>query len=125
MVNNADFHIKTGNTSPAIEAQLLDNNDDPVDLSVPDSPVSATVKFQLQLVGEDTLTVDNEATVEDAVNGIVAYHWKDTDTDVEGSYKAEFDVDYDGGTIGDDGTFNSDETFPNNDYLLVRIEENL
>lgn len=124
MANNADFHIKQGNTSPAIEAQLLDNNDDPVDLSgdTDTGDPAATVRFQMQKVGDDTLTVDAGATVMDAANGIVAYEWADGDTDEEGSYRAEFDVDYDGRT-GD--LFTTDETFPNNDYLLIRVEENL
>ena len=124
MANNADFHIKQGNTSPALEAQLLDNNDDPVDLTVPDDWTvdQATVKFQMQMVGDDTPTVDAAATVLDAPNGIVAYEWADGDTDTTGSYQAEFDVDYDGRT-GD--LFDADETFPNNDYLLVRVEEDL
>ena len=124
MANNADFHIKQGNTAPAIEAQLLDNNEEPVDLTVPDDDTvsQATVRFQMQKVGDDTLTVDAGATVKDAPNGIVAYEWASGDTDVEGSYIAEFDVDYDGRT-GD--LFEGDETFPNNDYLRVRVEEDL
>ena len=124
MANNADFHIKQGNTAPAIEAQLLDNNDEPVDLDNygPDA-VSATVKFQMKKVGSDDVAVDAMAKVKDSANGIVEYEWQDGDTDVTGSYRAEFDVDADGNTTVDN--FTTDETFPNNDYLLIRIEEGL
>lgn len=116
MADNADFYIKQGNTSPALEAQLKDNDEDAVDLT------GASVHFQMKLVGDDAPSVDAAAKITDAANGIVAYDWADGDTDTTGSYIAEFDVDYSGGT---GSNFNGDETFPNNDYLMIRIEENL
>lgn len=116
MAKNADFHIKQGNTSPALEAQLIDNEGNPVDLN------GTTVRFQSRLVGDDIPTVDDTAKITDPDEGIVVYEWKSGDTDTDGSYIAEFDVDYSGGTSDN---FESDETFPNNDYLQIRIEENL
>lgn len=116
MAENADFHIKQGNTSPALEAQLIGNDGDPVNLT------GATVRFQMRLVGNDTPTVDDNAKITGPDKGIVVYEWKSGDTDTEGSYIAEFDVDYSGGS---GSNFDADETFPNNDYLQIRIEENL
>lgn len=116
MADNADFYIKQDNTSPALEAQLKDNDGNAVDLT------GASVRFQMKKVGDDSPSVDASAKITDASNGIVAYDWSIGDTDTTGSYIAEFDVDYSGGT-GDN--FTSDETFPNNDYLMIRIEDNL
>lgn len=116
MDKNADFHIKGGNTSPALEAQLTDGDGNAIDLT------GATVRFQMQLVGSNTNAVDTSATVSEPSNGIVVYDWSSGDTDELGSYIAEFDVDYSGAT---GSNFQSDESFPNNDYLTIRIEENL
>lgn len=112
----ADFFLKEGNTSPAIEAQLLDNDENPVDLN------GATVRFVMRKTGSGTNKVDSSATISDPDNGIVQYGWSDGDTDEVGTYNAEWEVDYSGGT---GSNFDADEDFPNEGYITVRIDESL
>lgn len=116
MSYNSDFYLKKGDTSPALEVQLLDNDDDPVDMS------NGTAKFRMKEVGSDTFVVDSMATPIDDSTGKIAYEWSSGDTDSVGSYLAEFLVDYSGG-VGDD--FDSDETFPNSRFLSIEIEDGL
>lgn len=112
----ADFFLKQGNTSPAIEAQLLDNDEEPIDLN------GATVKFAMRLAGGSSNTVDDFATISNPDDGIVQYPWSDGDTDEVGTYNAEFEVDYSGGT---GVNFDGDEDFPNEGYITIRIDETL
>lgn len=112
MANEADFYIKEGDTSPAIRVQLLEDDGSVVDLS------SDTVTFKMAEVGSDTLKVDATATIDTASEGKVSYSWSGSDTDTAGYYNAVFEVD-------EGGTGTVDETFPNSQYIVVRVDEAL
>jgi len=112
MASEADFYIKEGDTSEPLQAQLLDSLGDAKDLTGDD------VKFQMKEVGGDTMKVDASATIDDASTGKVSYSWNSSDTDSAGYYNAIFRVDY-----GTTGTF--DESFPNSQYIVVRVDEGL
>jgi len=112
MASEADFYIKQGDISEPLRVQLLDSAGDPKDLTGDD------VKFQMKPVGGDTVTVDTTATVDSASDGMVSYSWSSGDTDTSGYYNAVFRVDY-----GSTGTFG--ETFPNSQYIVVRVDEGL
>ena len=109
-----DFSIKQGDTQPSIEAKLLSDGE-PVDLS------DAYVVFDMKHTSADT-RVKGMCTVEDN-NGEVAYIWKDGDTDVDGTYEAEFLVDYDLPESLDE--FEKDETFPPDRLLRIEITDSL
>lgn len=104
------FHIKKGDTQPAIKHQLQDDTGTAVDIS------GGSVRFHLKKVGASSLKVDAAATIDDGANGKVSYSWSSGDTDTAGSYEAEWEVTYSGGGI---------ETFPNDEDIPVKIEEDL
>jgi len=112
MASEADFYIKEGDTSPEIQAQLLEDDGSPVDLT------GDAVSFKMKEVGGDTLKVDGSATIDNESEGRVSYSWVSADTDTAGYYNAVFAVDY--GSTGSD-----DETFPNSQYIVVRVDEGL
>lgn len=114
----ADFYIKRGDTSPALTYRLADANHDPIDLT------NADVRFQLgelnrrtggrEKVGETI--VDAEPEIVNAENGLVRYHWDESDTAQDGLYGAEFRVTFDPGTEDE-----RIETFPNSRFIEVEI----
>lgn len=106
-----DFSIKRGDTEPAIQAQLQDDQGDAVDLTNADS-----VAFHMEGDRETTPKVNASASIDDAANGEVSYSWDSTDTDETGTYEAEFQV-----TWSDGGT----ETFPNDGFLEVVIRDDI
>lgn len=108
-----DFVIKRNDTSPALEFQLQDGSGSGVDISGYNN-----VRF-LMVDGETSViddTVAGNVSVPDAVNGIVKYEWSSSDTEKEGFYDGEFEVEYSDGTV---------ETFPNEDYIIVQIKRDL
>lgn len=102
----ADFHIKQGDTSPAIEAILEDESGNPVDLT------NSTVQFHMKKPNADSVKVDAPANIIEAKEGQVRYGWAEGDTDTTGRYHAEWEVTYADDTV---------ETFPNSGYLEIRI----
>lgn len=111
-----DFSIKQGDTQPAIEAKLLSDGD-PVDLT------DAAIVFDMKHTSEDT-RVKGMCTVEgDPTNGDVAYIWEDGDTDSDGTYEAEFLVDY--GLPESLSEFEKDETFPPDRLLRIEVTDSL
>ena len=105
------FVIKKNNTSPIIQATLKDAFGNAINLN------AATVKFQMQELGETTLKIDATAEIIDpATSGVVRYAWTGTDTASAGIFKAEFEVTYNDGRK---------ETFPNEDFVTVLIQSGL
>lgn len=94
------FVIKQGDTLPALRAQLLGPDDQPIDLSV------ATVEFRM---GNH---VSAAAVIEDPTQGRVRYDWRPGDTNVPGTHYAEFVVTFLGGAT---------QRVPNDGYVLVQI----
>lgn len=116
MSNDSDFYIKQADTQPHIKAELVDGTGDPIDLT------NSTVRFKMRAVGEDSLTVEEQASVQDESGGVVTYKWKESDTSTVGYYDAEFEVDYTGKSGPD---FEPDESFPNEGYITIRVKEGL
>ena len=104
------FRIKTNDTSPKLAVTLEDA------LGVPLGLAGCTARFHMKAFGASSLKIDAEASIEDAVNGIVEYSWQAGDTDTAGTYYGEIEV-----TYGD----NAVETFPNNGYFTIIIKEDL
>lgn len=102
------FTIKKNDREPAFRAKLF-QDDAPAPLT------GATVKFLMKLEGampSAAPKVSAAATIVDPVNGIVRYDWATDDTNIPGNYRAEFEVTYANG---------KSRTFPNEDYLPVRV----
>lgn len=103
------FSIKQNDTSPAIQATLQDYEDNPISL------LGATVRFHMKSL-DGAVKIDRLASITDAANGVVLYEWQASDTDVAGTYYAEFEVTYSDSSI---------ETFPNTDSIAITITPEL
>lgn len=101
-----EFHIKVGDTAPALEAICKDADGDAV------SVAGATVRFHMRLLGGASTKVNALATIVDGPAGQVKYQWQTADTDTAGNYRGEFQVTFSNGTI---------ETFPNRGDLPLEI----
>lgn len=105
-----DFKIKQNDTSPGIEAILKDSDNNPINLT------GASLRFIMAKYNSTELKVDASATIVTAAEGLIKYDWIIGDTDESGTFKAEFEVTYNDGTI---------ETFPNDGYLTIEIDPEL
>lgn len=112
---SADFHIKQNDTSPAIESQLEDGSGNPVDITGYNE-----VSFHMKHPNADTAKVVADTTtgvsVPASTEGKVKYSWASGDTDTSGRFHAEWQVEYSDGSV---------ESFPNSDYIEIRIIEEL
>lgn len=104
------FSLKQNDTSPAIAAYLLDQDENPIDLT------QCTVRFIMRKRGEEAYKVYQTVTIVDEDSGRIRYNWSAADTDTAGTFDAEFEVTYSDGTI---------ETFPNDTYVTVNILDDL
>lgn len=104
-----DVIIKRGDTRNCIKAVLKGANGSVVDLT------GCAVRF-LMAPFNRLPTIDREAHIEDAGNGEVWMVWAPGETDAAGFYQAEFEVTYQDGKR---------ETFPNNGYISLLIQNDL
>jgi hypothetical protein len=105
----ADFTIKQGDTSPALEATLKDRDGNAVNLT------GASVQFHLATTRYKNI-VDATGTLVNASEGKVKYEWQADDTSQHGDFFAEFEVTYADSTV---------ETFPNDGYISVEVKRHL
>lgn len=105
-----DFYIKQGDTAPAWDDTLKDNDGNPINLT------GAGVRFHMAPQDFTEAKVDAAAVIVDAANGKVRYNWQTADTDEAGDFYAEWEVTHASGQI---------ETFPNDGYRHVTIGREL
>lgn len=72
------------------------------ELPVNDLNDASSVDFHMKNINGG-LVIDSGAVIDDPDRGIVAYKWKDGETDRDGRYEIEWEVQWDDGTT---------ETFP-------------
>ena len=104
------FKIKTNDTSPKMTVDLADGSGAAVSL------LGSTARFHMKKYGATSLKIDADADITNAAGGRVEYSWAVGDTDTAGTYYGEIEVTYGDGTV---------ETFPNNGYFTVIIQEDL
>lgn len=102
------FNLKTGDTAPLLDAQLLDNEGNTIDLT------GANVVFELFEPRGSDISLESAMDVIDADSGNVRYEWADGDTDTPGRYRAQFVVTYPNDDV---------ETFPSDGYHDVLIQQ--
>ncbi|ELZ00772.1 BppU family phage baseplate upper protein [Natrialba asiatica] len=103
------FYLKSGDTAPVLEAVLLDENGESIDLN------DAEVQFRLQEPRGGSPVLNDAATSFDANGGIVRYSWSEDEiSELTGRFRADFIVDYPDG---------SQETFPNDGFHDVIITD--
>lgn len=97
--------LKRGDTRTAIRATLLEPSGSPANLT------GASVRFLMaDLRGQ--VRIDRAAEVLDATGGVVRFVPEPGDTDVAGTYRAEFEVTFSDGRK---------ESYPNTGYITVEI----
>ncbi len=101
------FFIKQNDTSPILQANLKDANENAVDVT------GAAITFKMRPVSSSTATINSAAAIIDGEAGSVKYEWQSGDTATAGSYFAEFQVVFAGG--------GQTETFPNSEYIQITI----
>ena len=105
------FNIKQNDTAPSLVAVLRDTRGRPRILT------GATVVLHMRLQSDSTVKITSgSCTLTDASLGIVTYPFTASNTDTAGVYLAEIQVTYADATV---------ETFPNNDYIIVTITDDI
>jgi len=105
------FYIKDSDDLPAIEATLLDGDENAIDLT------DATVVFSMSDIGGNVGNINNRpASVPNPALGIVSYFWETGVLTSPGTFKGEFQVTFSDGTV---------RTWPNarSEQLNVIVEE--
>lgn len=103
-------YLKRGDTLPSIVSELRDGRGAPVNLT------GASVKFVYRSAAAGGATVQRTATVVDAGRSIVRYDFVSGDTLTAGTYKAEWEVTFDGG---------AKLTFPNDSFIELVVVADL
>lgn len=106
----SDFYIKQNDTSPSIKVQFLDSDNIPVNIT------GSVIKFKMTNYNSGENVVDKAAVISDGEDGTAYYLWDAVDTSIAGLFKAEFEVTYTDGYV---------ETFPNDGYITVSIQDDL
>jgi hypothetical protein len=104
------FRIKTNDTSPKLVVTLENAYGNVVNLA------GASAKLHMKKYGATSLTVQASADITDPANGRVEYAWQAGDTSDAGTYYGEIEITYGDLTV---------ETFPNNGYFTIIIQEDL
>lgn len=103
MSSSLFWSMKRGDLFPSIQIQFFNPDDTPRNLS------GRVVTFRMGGTDEAPM-VSGEAAPVDLSLGIVEYQWQSGDTDLSGTFRAEFVLD-------------GPETFPKSGYIIVSIED--
>lgn len=101
------FTIKRGDTSPSLVYSLR-----PTTVSL----AAATVRFKMRERGGGATLIDSPAVIVSNSPPVVRFDWAAGQTDKTGQFEAEFEVTNVDETV---------ETFPNRDYIQIRIGEDI
>ena len=104
------FKIKQNDTSPLLVVTLKDAAGNAIDLT------SATVRFHMKKISQNTVKVNGYVTALDDDGGRVRYAWQTGDTGTPGIFQGEFEVEYSTAEI---------ETFPNDGFLAMEIIDDI
>jgi len=104
------FYVKEDDTEPVLEATLQNPDGSGVDLS------GAGVDIRITEARGGSNVVNADASIQDAANGVVRYTLQSSDTENDGRYRVEFEVEYSSGKI---------ETYPNKGYHTLMVGRNM
>lgn len=105
------FTIKLGDTSPSLEAELVDEDGTSAALSLADDVIFYMEDQDNQNVIQSGL--DDNVSIINESEGKVQYSWKKGDTDVSGYKNAEFEVVFTNGEV---------KTYPNSSFIEVYVK---
>ncbi len=115
------FTIKRDDTLPKIQVQLWDDEAKTIktDLTLATGQAFHMMDREEAGLASPTLKIEDAAIIVGAAtDGVLEYAWKDAagDTDVEGTFFAEFEVTW-------SATLRT--TYPNDGYIIVKIPDDL
>lgn len=96
--------MKTDDLRPYLQVQIFNSDGSPRDLT------GDIVTFIMKK--DDTIKVNAPATLILATQGIVEYRWQAGDTDEEGSFRGEFEI-------------NGIDTYPKEGFIVIEFGEDL
>lgn len=102
--------IKQNDLAPDVEAQLIE----PKKPNQPREPIDLTAAVAVRFLASNG--VNAPCTVDDELEGRVRYVWQAGDTDVAGTFEAEFEIEWAGG---------KKQTVPSNGSIKLIIDEDL
>ncbi len=108
------FTIKQGDSAPNLEAQLLNADATPIDLTAADG-VNLIVKLKTA-ADTDPPLFDKPCDITDAANGWVEYDWVVADTATIGVFNGEFEIDWGAAGL---------QTVPNDKYFDIVVVADL
>lgn len=85
-----------GNTAPDIVAQL---HDEKTPTNILNLTTATSVRFQMRKPDDRLFTVDADASITNAAQGLVSYSWGPKDLDVDGEYDTQWEVHWVDGKI--------------------------
>jgi|APHM01.1.fsa_nt_gi hypothetical protein len=109
-----EFTIKKGDTSPSLEATLINPDGSPAALSLAED-----VEFHLGSIEDGKIVTDDTSGNVSILNeekGKVQYNWTDNDTEKTGVFEAEFVVNFSNG---------KEQTYPNNGFIKVYVRQDI
>lgn len=111
-MSSNNFFIKQDDTSPELEVTLYDEEGgNLINL------LGSTVVFNMRNKNTGEVKVARgSCTLVDAENGVVKYPWQSGDTEDFGAFYGEFEVTYADSSV---------ETFPNRNYIIVLIGDDI
>lgn len=108
------WYVKQGDSGGYITEQLLDENLEPVDLTLIEE-----LAFEMQMPGSETVAVADTVNTEvygDPEDGTVRYQWQSGDLDTYGQYFFEWRVLFSTGQV---------QTFPSSGYNYIEVIKQL
>ncbi len=108
-VSGMTFTVKQNDTVPALEAQLLDSEGNPINLDM------CGVRFHMR-DGYGRKEIIRPAIITSAAQGLIKVNWQAGETDTVGVYRCEFQITFTDNTI---------LTVPNDGYFLINIVQEL
>lgn len=91
----ADVTLVQGDTGPSLNGALkLKATQEPLDLTN-----ATAVRFQMRQDNDRHYTVDEEAVVVNAEDGLVRYDWADGDLSVFGDYICQWEITWSAGPV--------------------------
>lgn len=104
-MSNPFFLIELGQTTPTLDAAMVDSDGQIVNLT------GASADFKMFALGGQLL-FERSATVVDAPNGHLRYTWQPGDTSTAGRYLGKFVVTYSSLEV---------QEFPENRYIRITV----
>ena len=105
-----EFFLKKNDTLPILQSRLSDS------VGYVDLSAATGVRFIYKPHFSDNTAISRNGTIASAISGLVQYNWTTGDATGANVYRAEWIINFSGG---------SQMTFPNDGYIYFEFKEDL